>query len=61
MSVGQQALIEVEPDGPDGPAESVAAPAEGKVFRSYDRSQVLLLPPSLDDWLPAEHLARFVD
>jgi hypothetical protein len=21
---------------------------------------VLLLPPSLDEWLPAEHLARFI-
>jgi transposase len=31
-----------------------------KTFRSFDPDQVLLLPPSLDDWLPAEHLARFV-
>jgi transposase len=40
-------------------------PAEPKVpvdktFRPFDPDQVLLLPPSLDDWLPAEHLARFV-
>ena len=26
----------------------------------FDPSQGLLLPPSLDDWLPAEHLARFI-
>lgn len=26
----------------------------------FDPDQVLLLPPSLSDWLPAEHLARFV-
>ncbi len=43
--------------------ESVAtAPkvAVDKTFRPFDPDQVLLLPPSLDDWLPAEHLARFV-
>jgi len=31
-----------------------------KVFRPYDPEQQLLLPPSLDDWLPEEHPARFV-
>lgn len=31
-----------------------------KTFRAFDPDQILLLPPSLDDWLPAEHLARFV-
>lgn len=31
-----------------------------KTFRSFDPDQGLLLPPSLDDWLPAEHLARFI-
>lgn len=31
-----------------------------KTFRPYNPDQVLLLPPSLDDWLSAEHLARFV-
>ena len=31
-----------------------------KKFRSYDQHQSFLLPPSLDDWLPAEHTARFV-
>ena len=31
-----------------------------KRFRPFSPDQVLLLPPSLDDWLPAEHLARFV-
>lgn len=30
-------------------------------FRPYDPEQQLLLPPSLNDWLPEEHLARFVD
>lgn len=31
-----------------------------KTFRVFDPDQGLLLPPSLDDWLPAEHLARFI-
>lgn len=28
--------------------------------RSGDRDQVFLLPPSVRDWLPADHLAWFV-
>jgi transposase len=31
-----------------------------KTFRAFDPRQVLLLPPSLDEWLPQDHLARFV-
>ncbi|NMR21582.1 IS1182 family transposase [Cellulomonas fimi] len=31
-----------------------------KTFRAFDPDQVFLLPPSLDEWLPTEHLARFV-
>jgi len=29
-------------------------------FRSYNPKQLYLLPPSLDDWLPQDHLARFI-
>ncbi len=29
-------------------------------FRSYNPNQLYLLPPSLDDWLPQDHLARFI-
>lgn len=29
-------------------------------FRAFDRETPYLLPPSLDDWLPGDHLARFV-
>jgi hypothetical protein len=36
-----------------------AGPVE-KCFRPYDPNQVLLLPPSLEEWLPERHLARFV-
>ena len=32
----------------------------GKRFRNCDLNQRLLLPPSLEDWLPEGHLARFV-
>ena len=32
----------------------------GQVFHEYEPNQSLLLPPSLDDWLPEDHLARFV-
>jgi hypothetical protein len=31
-----------------------------KSFRPYDPNQVLLLPPSPEEWLPERHLARFV-
>ena len=29
-------------------------------FRQIDRQTIFLLPPSVDDWLPQKHLARFV-
>ena len=31
-----------------------------RTFRPYDRDQLLLLPPSLKEWLPAGHLVYFV-
>jgi len=31
-----------------------------KQFRNCNLNQAYLLPPSLDDWLPEGHLARFV-
>src|SRR5213594_939280 len=31
-----------------------------KIFRPYEPDQMLLLPPSLSDWVPEDHLARFV-
>ncbi|MET7665295.1 IS1182 family transposase, partial [Streptomyces sp. NPDC005463] len=51
-------MFEVEPVGkkrPQGPPAAV-----DKTFRAFDPHQVMLLPPSLDDWLPEGHLARFV-
>ena len=29
-------------------------------FRPFDRETDYLLPPSIDEWLPEKHLARFV-
>lgn len=54
---GADGLFEVEPvwkKRPMGPATAV-----DKTFRAFDPHQVLL-PPSLSDWLPQDHLARFV-
>ncbi|MGH9797924.1 MAG: IS1182 family transposase [Candidatus Polarisedimenticolia bacterium] len=31
-----------------------------KTFRPYEPDQLLLMPPSLGDWVPEDHLARFV-
>jgi transposase len=31
-----------------------------KSFRPYEPDQMLLMPPSLDEWVPDDHLARFV-
>jgi transposase len=31
-----------------------------KIFRPYDPDQLLLMPPALADWIPEDHLARFV-
>jgi transposase len=30
------------------------------IFRAIDRDTGFLLPPSVDEWLPEKHLARFV-
>ncbi len=62
----QQTLVEapVEPTAAacaSAEAPEEAGPAPGKVFRDYQPGQTMLMPPSLDEWLPAEHLARFVD
>jgi len=31
-----------------------------KTFRPYDPDQMFLMPPSIADWVPEDHLARFV-
>ena len=42
----------------DPPPKALAGAS--KTFRGYDPHQVFLLPPSLDDWLPEDHTARFI-
>lgn len=32
-----------------------------KTFRPYNQGQLLLLPPSMEEWVPENHLARFVN
>ena len=43
-----------------GHAPSVDNAAMAKTFRPYEPDQLLLMPPSLADWVPEDHLARFV-
>jgi transposase len=50
-----------EISGGGGKAAGAKVPVgKAKTFRHYDPTQSFLLPPSLDDWLPEEHTARFV-
>jgi transposase len=53
-------LFEVDPAQRVEPDFGVPKRPVDKTFRAFDPDQGLLLPPSLDDWLPAEHLARFI-
>jgi len=43
-----------------GPPRSVDNAAMAKIFRPDDPDQLLLMPPALADWVPEDHLARFV-
>jgi transposase len=53
-----EAFFEVEEVDPP---ERVARPAgASRTFCDYDQHQSFLLPPSLDDWLPKDHTARFI-
>lgn len=31
-----------------------------KRFRDFDPAAVMLVPPSLDEWVPQNHLSRFI-
>ena len=55
-SVDERLFDAGEPD----PAAVRERAAVDKTFRVYDQEQVFLLPPSLQEWLPEEHLARVV-
>jgi transposase len=58
--LGDEGLFEVDPvqrlDSYSVPPKAAVV----KTFRVFAPDQGLLLPPSLDDWLPAEHVARFI-
>jgi transposase len=55
----EDVLFEISGGG--GKAAGAKVPVgKAKTFRHYDPTQSFLLPPSLDDWLPEEHTARFV-
>lgn len=55
-----EGLFEVAP-GAEGTRRQPAVKGPvNKTFRAFEPDQDLLLPPSLDEWLPSEHLARFV-
>jgi len=41
-------------------SSSVDNAGMAKTFRPYDPDQLLLMPPALADWVPEDHLARFV-
>src|SRR3954447_2186658 len=59
MTMGaQERLVEVEPVEPLVVERSPVGAA--KTFRPYDQGQVLLMAPSVQDWVPEGHLARFV-
>src|SRR5438445_2733075 len=46
--------------GSGGRGEAMPSAPVKKTFRAFAPDQMLLLPPSLDEWLPEDHLARFV-
>ena len=47
--------------GHEKPSATPKTPiGSAKTFRSYDTSQMFLLPPSIDDWLPEDHAAGFI-
>ena len=58
--LGADGLFEVDHSDRVVPDSSAPKAPVDKTFRPFDPTQMLLLPPSLDDWLPAEHMARFV-
>src|SRR5882762_1742 len=56
---GGDGLFEVDPAAVVEPGTASAMPVK-KTFRAFAPDQMLLMPPSLDEWLPEDHLARFV-
>ena len=44
----------------DAKGRASAPAGRARTFRPYDPTQQFLMPPSIDDWLPEDHPARFV-
>ena len=57
-TVTQGRLVEVE--AVEAPVVDRVPVGAEKTFRAYDPDQVLLMAPSIGDWVPDGHLARFV-
>mgnify|MGYP006318168095 FL=1 len=57
---GEDGLFSIDPAQRVDARDVAPKPPVDKTFRAFDPGQGLLLPPSLEDWLPAEHLARFI-
>ena len=57
-----QGLFVLDPGLRREPSDESALPglAVNKTFRPFAPDQDFLLPPSLDEWLPADHMARFI-
>jgi len=60
VAADDDALLPLEPVAASSPPVIADRGPVKKTFRPYDQNQILLLPPSLDEWLPQDHLARFV-
>lgn len=58
--LGDEGLFPVDPAQRVESHSSVPKAPVDKTFRVFAPDQGLLLPPSLDDWLPADHLVRFI-
>lgn len=58
--LGDGGLFEVDPAQRLDPDSLAPKAPVDKTVRVFAPDQGLLLPPSLDDWLPADHLARFI-
>ena len=57
----QTRLLEVEERlAGEGQSEEGGAAGADKTFRRYDPDQLLLVAPSIQDWVPEGHLARYV-
>lgn len=52
-------LFELDPGLVQEPSVATPGPVN-KTFRPFTPDQDFLLPPSLDEWLPADHMARFI-